>query len=406
MRIIYSAYHWLWAFASAVWSGFPSRHLTVIGVTGTKGKSTTVELIAEVLKADGKRVAFYTSVWRVIGDERIKNASGNSMPGRGAIQKFLKEAKRAGCTYAVIEVTSQGVVQHRHLFINWDAAVFLNLTPEHIESHGSFENYRAAKVAFFAFLKHSSKKTRLFFVNRKDPNTPWFIRAAERVPNGKITEFDGYAPLKNPWFRSDFNRENAGAAAAVAEAFGVPPGKTREAFERFGGVPGRMEFVQMEPFAVVVDYAHTPDSLEAIYGAVRPEEVFGRPGRLIAVLGSAGGGRDKWKRPKMGAVAARYCDALILTSEDPFDEDDKEIIKELRSGFAEARNSRLKPENTFEILDRREAIEKAIGLARPGDVVVLTGKGSESYIRIAHGRKIAWNERRAALEALASRNSE
>ncbi|MCL4404197.1 Mur ligase family protein [Patescibacteria group bacterium] len=393
MRTLYSAYHWLWAFLGALRFGFPSRHITVIGVTGTKGKSTTVELIAEALMANGHKVAFLTSVWRMVGGSRAKNLSGNSMPGRGSIQSFLNSARQAGCAYAVIEVTSQGVAQHRHLFIDWDAAVFLNLAPEHIESHGSFENYRAAKVAFFSSLRHSSKKTRLFFVNRKDPNSPWFIRSAERVPGGRITEFDGYAPLKNPWFRSDFNRENAGAAAAVAEAFGVPAETVRRAFEDFGGVPGRMEFVQKDPFAVVVDYAHTPDSLEAIYRSVRPEEIFGRPGRLIAVLGSAGGGRDKWKRPKMGAVAARYCDALVLTSEDPFDEDDREIIKELRSGFADAQTPRLRPENTFEVLDRREAIRRAVGLARPGDTVVLTGKGSESYIRVASGNKVPWSEK-------------
>ena len=400
MRTLYSIYHWLWAFLSAVWSGFPSRRMTVIGVTGTKGKSTTVELIAEAFKADGHKVAFLTSVWRAVGEKRIKNASGNSMPGHGAIQSFLKDALRAGCTHAIVEVTSQGVVQHRQLFIDWDAAVFLNLTPEHIESHGSFENYRAAKVAFFSSLRHSSKKKRLFFVNRKDQNSPWFVRAAAQVPGSRIIEFDSYVIEKNPWFLAEFNQENAGAAAAVAEAFGVPAEKIRRSFENFAGVPGRFEFVQKEPFAVVVDYAHTPDSLEAIYGAVRPEEIFGGKGRLIAVLGSAGGGRDKWKRPKMGAIAAKYCDTLVLTSEDPFDEDDREIIRELRSGLAEARNLRLKPENTFEILDRREAIKKAVGLARPGDVVVLTGKGSESYIRIAGGKKITWSEREVAADFL------
>ncbi len=403
MRTLYSVYHWLWALLSAVWFGFPSRCLIVIGVTGTKGKSTTVELIAEALEADGKKVAFMTSVWRVIGDRRERNVSGNSMPGRGAIQSFLGKARRAGCTHAVVEVTSQGVVQHRQLFVDWDAAVFLNLAPEHIESHGSFENYRAAKIAFFSSLKRSAKKRRMFFVNRKDPNSPWFVRAAARVPRSQIFEFDSYTPSGNPWFRAGFNQENAGAAAAVAGSLGVPAETIHRAFEDFGGVPGRMEFVQKEPFAVVVDYAHTPDSLEAIYNAVRPEEVFGEPGRLIAVLGAAGGGRDKWKRPAMGKIAATYCDALFLTSEDPFDEDDREIIKQIRSGFMDARSPRLKPGSTFEVLDRREAIGRAITFAKKGDVVVLTGKGSEPYLRVAGGKKIEWSERDISLEALNSK---
>jgi UDP-N-acetylmuramoyl-L-alanyl-D-glutamate--2,6-diaminopimelate ligase len=405
MRTLYSIYHWLWALLSAVWFGFPSRHLTVIGVTGTKGKSTTVELIAEALKADGKKVSFFTSVWCVIGEHRERNLSGNSMPGRGAIQSFLKKAQQAECTHAVVEVTSQGVAQHRQLFIDWDAAVFLNLTPEHIESHGSFENYRAAKVAFFSSLKHSSKKRRLFFINRNDPNNPWFVRVAAAVPGGQITYFDDYTLTDNPWFQADFNRENAGAAVAVAMAFGVSSSTIRRAFEGFSGVPGRMEFVQKEPFAVVVDYAHTPDSLAAIYKAVRPEEVFGRPGRLIAVLGAAGGGRDKWKRPKMGAIAAEYCDVVILTNEDPFDEDPESILDEIEAGLFKIQNSKFKINNTYyKILDRKEAIKKAISLARPGDCVVMTGKGSEPYLRVAGGKKIEWDEKQCALEALAALN--
>jgi UDP-N-acetylmuramoyl-L-alanyl-D-glutamate--2,6-diaminopimelate ligase len=326
------------------------------------------------------------------------------MPGRGALQRFLKRAAGLGCEYAVVEVTSQGIAQHRHEFIDWDVAVFLNLAPEHIESHGSFENYRAAKMTFFSSLKNSSKERRLFFVNDGDANRDWFISAAEKVPGSEIMRFGAHAPLKNPWFSAGFNRLNAGAASAVAGALGIPPEVSARAFEGFGGVPGRLDFIQKKPFAVIVDYAHTPDSLEAVYKSVRPEELSGGKGRLICVLGSAGGGRDKWKRPAMGRVAATYCDSIILTDEDPYNEDPGAILGDIRYGIEETDNPRVKPKDVFEILDRCKALRKAVGLARPGDTVIATGKGSETTIHVGRRKKIPWNEKVILEEILRSTN--
>ncbi|MFH1193339.1 MAG: Mur ligase family protein [Candidatus Jorgensenbacteria bacterium] len=398
---LFAVYHWLWAFAGALFCGFPSRKFFVIGVTGTKGKSTTAELIAAILSAAGKKTAFFSSVRTAIGDEREKNLSGNSMPGRGALQRFLRRAARAGCTHAVAEVTSEGVAQYRHRFIDWDAAVFLNLAPEHIERHGSFEKYRAAKVAFFASLAHSAKPERWFFVNAGDPNSTSFVEAAEKISGAHIVKFAGAPAVKNPWLASDFNRENAAAALAVADALKIAKEVAMGALERFEGVPGRLEYVRREPFAVVVDYAHTPDSLEKIYQYLKSRQLKVDGQKLICVLGSAGGGRDRWKRPEMGKIAARYCDEIILTNEDPYDENPAAILDEIEKGI---RINQPNPhKSALKILDRKEAIKRAISSAKENDTVIMTGKGSEPWIHGASGKKAAWDERHEIEEALQSK---
>jgi len=405
---LFSLYHWLWAFWGALWNGFPSCRLFVIGVTGTKGKSTTAELIAAILAEGGKKTALFSSLWVAVGDEREKNLSGNSMPGRGALQRFLRRASRAGCTHAIIEVTSEGVRQHRHRFIDWDAAVFLNLAPEHLESHGSFEKYRAAKVAFFASLARSKKRERFFFVNASDPNAAHFTEIAERVPGAHLVKFREAPEIKNPWFTPDFNKENAAAALAVADSLCVPRGVAMGALERFGGVPGRLEYVQREPFAVVVDYAHTPDSLEKVYRYLKNQQLITnnlqlttQNSKLICVLGSAGGGRDRWKRPVMGEIAARFCNEIILTNEDPYDENPSQILSEIKSGIF---NVQFPISNVREILDRRGAINAAIACAKPSDTIVMTGKGSESWIHVAHGKKVPWSDSETARAMLSKPN--
>ncbi len=418
------AYHYLLAFLGAVWYGFPSRELFVVGVTGTKGKSSTVEILNATLEAAGKKTALLGSVRKKILNATAKEKPGNTMPGRFAIQRFLHEAVRAGAEYAIMEVTSEGIMQHRHRFIDWDAAFFLNLAPEHIERHGSFEKYRAAKVSFFSSLAHSRKKQKYFFVNEDDHNVSFFSDAAHAVRGNALVPFSHAIFLEraaahgmnfkdpavrrsiNEWLIPDFNFMNAAAAEAFAETRQIPWEVFLRALRAFKGVPGRCEFVQKTPFAVVVDYAHTPDSLKAIYEAVRPERLTGRRGSLICVLGSAGGGRDKWKRPEMGKIAAEYCDAIVLTNEDPFNENPDTILDEIEKGARETKDARLNQKNIFKILDRREAIKKALSLAKEGDTIVMTGKGSESTIRMEHGRTIPWNERQVAEELLKEKAEE
>jgi UDP-N-acetylmuramoyl-L-alanyl-D-glutamate--2,6-diaminopimelate ligase len=413
---VFSAYHFLWSWFSAPRHGRPSENLFVIGVTGTKGKTTTLELLNAILETAGKRTALLGSYRMKVGEESGKNALGNSMPGRGYIQKFLARAVAAGCSYALVEVTSQGVVAHRHRFVNWNIGAITNLAPEHIESHGSFENYRAAKLSF---LQYVLKKGGRVFLNRDDQSFEFFKNAlpGERTMTyGKDDEWiKRYLPRLSPmrslqggpvknFLMSSFNEGNVALAVAVALEIGIPGKMIAEAIMNFQGVPGRMEFVRSGEYTAIVDYAHTPDSLEAAYQAVRPEPTPNYPApRLICILGSVGGtgekrsSRDTWKRPEMGKIAAHYCDKIFLANEDPYEEDPMQILNEIEAGILQMPYPR--PE-IIKIPDRHEAIRRAVADMKEGDVVIGTGKGSEDWMHIAGGKKIPWNERKEFEEAL------
>ncbi|MCL5006539.1 MAG: UDP-N-acetylmuramoyl-L-alanyl-D-glutamate--2,6-diaminopimelate ligase [Patescibacteria group bacterium] len=391
MSRLLNIYHWLAAYFSSLANFNPSKRLIVIGVTGTKGKSTTLELINAGLEAAGKKTALVSSVRIKIGDKSEVNKTGNTMPGRGLLQKMMRRAVKEGCEYALLEVTSQGIVQHREEFIDFDAAVFLNLQPEHLEAHGGFENYKQAKLSFFRYAAGcKTRKKKAFFVNKEDKYADEFIKAAGK---NKIILF-GKSGIKTN-LPGEFNKINVGAAEAVLENFNVGKDVVLKALEEFAGLSGRMEFVSREPFAVVVDYAHTPDSLQAVYETV--SGIIEKRGKLVCVFGSCGGGRDKWKRPEIGKIAARHCGYVILTDEDPFDEDPLKILHEIEDGL----KSKAFPKEKYEkILDRSQAIKKAISLAKPGDGVVITGKGSEPFLHKSKGVKIPWSDKKIAEEAL------
>jgi len=423
LKIIRNLYHFIFAWLASLFYGAPSKKITVVGVTGTKGKSTVLAMLDSILTADGRRVALLSSVQQKIGGVSEESFYPNTMPGRGAVQKFLKKAVAARDEIALIEVTSEGVKQHREKFIHWDAAVFLNLHPEHIESHGSFENYRNAKLDFFRCLRCSEKREKIFVVNADDPQAVYFEKVAKSVPHSHLFEARA-AEVKNlaaalkkekqsSWLLADFNIENIAVAAKTASALGASERSIKEGLENFPGLRGRMDFVQREPFAVVVDYAHTPESLEAVYKTLRKQVKKG--GRLICVLGSAGGGRDKWKRPALGTVAGSYCERIILTSEDPYDENPADIMDQIETGFLRNPNSLpVLPrqagragkfqisENYWKIIDRKEALKKAISLAKPGDVVVSTGMGSQKWFYGPKGSKILWDEPKIVEEILNS----
>ena len=371
-------YHFILAFLSALIYGFPSKKLKVIGVTGTDGKTTTTELICSVFEKAGFKVALSNSVRFKIGQKQEINNSRMTMPGRFFLQRFLKKALKEGCKFAILEVTSQGIIQHRHKFIKFEVAVFTNLSPEHIEAHGSFEKYKETKGKLFEATRG------VHVINIEDENASYFLNFPAKkkitfgLEKGDINLKKVKISLKIP---GKFNLYNALAAYCVAISQGIDENVAKEALENFEGVPGRMERVISKPFLVIVDYAVTPKALESAYLTVR--EVF-KPKRIIGVLGACGGGRDKWKRPVLGELAARYCDQVIVTNEDPYDEDPWQIIEQVAAG---AKGKAKK------ILDRREAIREALQLAKEGDAVIITGKGCESSICVKGGKKIPWDDR-------------
>jgi UDP-N-acetylmuramoyl-L-alanyl-D-glutamate--2,6-diaminopimelate ligase len=409
-----SIYHFFLAWLGAFVYRFPSRQIYVIGVTGTKGKSTSVELLSSVLEAAGRKTALLSSVHVKVGGIYAKNMTGNTMPGRFFIQRWLRQAVDAGCQYAILEVTSQGVTQYRHRFIDFDVAAVTCLHAEHIEAHGSFEAYRDAKVQFFRDAARLSRKPKKIFLVNTDTgaNAQYFVQAVLH-PTGtgafgevvfytrdefvKNTLGDDTAQLGD-WLSSGFNLENAAAVHMISRHQGIGDEDIIRALAAFRGITGRMEFLDARTalshgaFKVVVDYAHTPGSFEALFEDLRRR--LKGSGRLIAVFGSYGEGRDRWKRPELGKIAAKYCDEIILTNEGPGDEDPQAIVDQIAAGIS--------AKSFSVILDRRDAILHALTLARAGDIVALVGKGHESYINLGKGRKLPWNEREVAQELLAS----
>ncbi|PIP16807.1 MAG: hypothetical protein COX44_03380 [Candidatus Portnoybacteria bacterium CG23_combo_of_CG06-09_8_20_14_all_37_13] len=389
-------YHFLLAFLGAVLYRFPSRKLKVIGITGTNGKSTVVILTTKILEEAGYKVASLSSIKFKIGDQEWPNTLKMTMPGRLKLQRFLRQALNAGCRYAVLEITSEGIKQHRHQFIDFDIAVFTNLTPEHIEVHGGFENYRAAKGKLFQTTKN------IHIINIDDENANYFLQfpARKKYTYGLNK---GDINAKNFQFKlqliGDFNVYNALAAACIGVSQGVNLEICKKVLEAVGSIPGRMEEVIFQPFKVFVDYAFTPNALEKVYQTIR-SKVKSQKSKVICVLGACGGGRDKWKRPVLGEIAAKYCDEVIITNEDPYDENPMEIINQVAKG---AENISINQPNqhqsaVYKILDRREAIRKSLELAKPGDTVIITGKGCEPWICLAGGKKIPWDDRKIVRE--------
>jgi len=403
----------------------------VIGVTGTDGKTTTSWMIAQLLKAGGAKVGLSSTVMTMIGDNVALNESHMTMPGRFTLQRQLSEMVRAGCTYAVIEMSSQGLAQNRHIGIDVDCAVITNLTPEHIEAHGSFDAYRRAKGILFGQIvrggdKHIGGGTvkKVTVVNLDDPNAEYFFKfwaeehhgvslttasggvpptagkAAPEIPlklkektqlwQGKDVQFSGEGmtftvnnqKISLP-YPGEYNVRNALEAIAVACAYGVPLEKCLTALATMPPLSGRAERITLPSGGVaVIDYAVTPVALESFYKALKAEGAK----NIIGVFGAAGGGRDSWKRPELGRIAAEYCFEIILTTEDPDNEDPKEIVDAIFAGMSDAGRAK-----TMVVLDRGEAIKQGISRAETGTVVAITGMGSETSM-IVKGKKVKWSD--------------
>ena len=413
-RTCQPTYHFLLAYIGAIFYGFPARKMFVIGVTGTKGKSSTVELINTILEEAGYKTALAGTIRFKVGAESRPNLYKMSMPGRFFIQKFLSDAHKVGCTHVVLEITSEAARQFRSRGIDLDMLVFTNLSPEHIESHGSFEKYRDAKRSIGRTLADSgfggsAKKEKWIIANRDDAESAFYLSlpVTHTIPFS-LANAEPYTLTQNSRVKSSvaknsieftfkgekmsapltglFNLYNALGAVVCADALGISLATIKKALTNIATIKGRVERVNAgQDFDVIVDYAHTADSLEKFYLAF-PDQ------RKICVLGNTGGGRDTWKRKEMGTIADKYCDEIILTDEDPYDDDPRSIVEQMTEGI------KNKPYKI--IMDRREAIRMAVVGAKTGYVVLITGKGTDPYIMVADGKKIPWSDVIVAREEL------
>jgi len=410
-------YHFLLTLIGAFLYRFPARKMIIVGITGTSGKSTVVDFTSRILEEAGYKVAALSSIKFKINGKEWENTLKMTMPGRLKLQKFLKQAKDAGCQYCVLEVTSEGMLQYRHKFIDFDVVCLTNLTPEHIERHGSFENYKKAKGKLFQSLESKNKIInnkeiqKISVVNLDDENSGYFLEFQadkkygfgletgaempdiEQIKASSIqldfsgTKFLAWGTQFNTKLLGNFNIYNVLAAVCIGISQGIPVEICKKAIEKVKGVEGRIEVVIKEPFKVIVDYAHTPAALQCIYEFLA--SIKKGKSKIICVLGSCGGGRDKWKRPELGKIAAKFCDEIIVTNEDPYDEDPIKIIEAVARGT----NGKAK-----KILDRRVAIKETLNIAKPNDVVIIAGKGSEPWMCVAGGKKIPWDDREIVRE--------
>lgn len=405
-RAVQPPYHYVLSLLGAVLYQFPSKEITVIGVTGTKGKSSVVEILNAIFEADGKRTAVSGTIRFKIGEKSERNLYKMTMPGRFFVQKFLREAVNAGCEVAILEMTSEGVKQYRHKFIHLDALVFTNLSPEHIESHGSFDKYVAAKLELARALERSQKRPRTMVANRDDDHGAAFLAAdVERTLPYGLSDLELYTlnkddislVIQGTTIRVPliglFNVYNALAAITCARAFGVPLKTIHTALSNLQPIKGRVERFKSPKGAdrkitVVVDYAHTPDSLEKLYKAFEKE-------RKVAILGNTGGGRDKWKRPEMGRIAGHYCERVILTNEDPYDEDPQKIVDEMVRGVEDESKVTI-------IMDRRTAIRTALLEAPDSSVVIISGKGTDPYIMGPNNTKAPWSDAKVVQQEMSA----
>jgi UDP-N-acetylmuramoyl-L-alanyl-D-glutamate--2,6-diaminopimelate ligase len=394
--------------AADAWFDHPSRRLRVIGITGTDGKTTTAFLATEVLRAAGHSMGLIGTVAVMAAGEMRPNENRNTTPEAPELQQLLAEMVAGGDDSVVMESTSHGLAQSRVRNVQFEVGVLTNLTSEHLEFHGSLDNYRAAKAMLF-------QRSPISVLNADDPSFGYFReRALDRVvayaveadadlrathvrPDRSGTTFrldaPGWSGDVTVPMPGSFNVHNALAAMAIAHVSGVELSVAADAIGRSPGVPGRMETVdEGQPFTVVVDYAHTADSLGKVLRVLRPLAT----GRLIAVFGSAGE-RDPTKRAPMGRVSAEVADVTIVTDEDPRLEDPR-LINEAIADGARAAGAR-DGDDLFVIDDRPSAIAHAVGLAGAGDVILLAGKGHEQ--NIIYGTEWRWwDEKEVARRAL------
>lgn len=449
---IQPAYHYFLSYLASVFYGRPSNKLVVIGITGTSGKTSSVYLMAKALNESGYKTGYTSTAMFSDGEKEWLNNKKMTMVGRFFTQKILRQMVRNECRYAIIETTSEGIRQFRHRFINYDVLVFTGIYPEHIESHGSFENYKKAKGQLFAHLKNCQFKylnnenkvvkaknnlskidlnriKKSIIINGDDDEAFYFssfwaeqkFYYFNKVRNDKDIsaifynnisvslkgtsfdfvfrknregDFSGREISLKLW--GEFNVWNSMPLLSLPFLLDIDLDKIIDGLEKVKSIPGRLEVVDVgQNFLTIVDYAYEPTAMKKMYDLIYflKDELLGDgyQGRIIHILGSAGGGRDKSRRDIMGRMAGERADFVIVSNEDPYDENPLDIINQVAVGAKEA--GKVEGMNLFRILDRREAIKKGLQLAKEGDLLIITGKGCEQAICVADGQKIPWDDR-------------
>ncbi|MCX8061816.1 MAG: UDP-N-acetylmuramoyl-L-alanyl-D-glutamate--2,6-diaminopimelate ligase [Anaerolineales bacterium] len=418
------------AYLTAAWYGFPAHKMTVIGVTGTDGKTTTCNFIYQILKTAGYSVGMISTVNAVIGDESIDTGFHVTTPDAPQIQRLLSmmvKREPSPITHVVLETTSHGLAQYRVSACEYDIGVFTNITHEHLDFHGNYDNYRAAKARLIEELESTKIKPhgniRLVVLNHDDQSFEFLRDFAQKFPSVRLITYGqnqqadvrveeiemvhqrprflmrtrsyrGYIQLN---LVGEYNISNALAAwCATVEGLGVPADVARLSLSQVESIPGRMEKIDLgQNFLAFVDFAHTPNAIKNALNSARGLTL----GRIIAVFGSAGL-RDREKRWQMAEIGVRLADVCILTAEDPRTESVETILQEMKVGAD--KGGGVEGENYFRIADRRDAIRQAVRMAKPGDVILILGKGHEQSMCFGE-IEYAWDDRVALQSAIAER---
>ncbi|MBP9812393.1 UDP-N-acetylmuramoyl-L-alanyl-D-glutamate--2,6-diaminopimelate ligase [Candidatus Gracilibacteria bacterium] len=405
-------WHYLMGWLAYTASGNPAKEMIVIGVTGTKGKTTTCNLIAKGLIANGKKVAMFTTVNMIIGDIEEENALKMTTPSPWQVWEFIRRAQNAGCEYLIMETSSHALFYHRVHGLRYDVAVMTNISQDHLDLHRTMENYVETKLLLFKNLyKYGIRRDvrKVGVVNIDSEYSAKFLskdivvdavhtygispRASIRAENIETKDsglsFD--VRMSSSKFHIDsklqgeFNVMNILAASAVLISQKVPLETITKTISLVGGVPGRLEEVpNLRGGKIFVDYAHTEESLRSVLDTVKKIEGVNR----VIVLFGATGDRDKTKRPKMGRIADIMADVIILTDDDTYSEDSLAIIRGVTEGI-----SRREGENFWIVPDREDAIRTALLMLHTGDVLLAAGKGAETVL-VTQSGPVPWNDRK------------
>lgn len=420
-------YYSLAMFASSLYK-FPSNRIIVIGVTGTKGKTSTINFIWACLMAGGYKTGIISTANIKIGDREVLNKYHMTMPGKFVINKLMDEMIKEGCKFCIVETTSEGIKQYRNVGIIYDILVFTNLFPEHLPSHdNSFDKYKETKGIIFDQLNNYKKSIsgknvdRVIIANRDSEHADYYLgfeadkkftfsvtndsdyKANNVVTNSECVNFNLNGEDYKLKILGDFNVHNALPAIIISKLYGVSDADIKRGLNNLLIIPGRMEMInEGQNYTVIVDYAHERESMtNVLKTAISMRK--SPTNKIIILLGAEGGGRDKSKRPIMGEITGRMADYVIVSNVDPYDDDPKVILNDIANASIKA--GKVLNKNLFVIEDRRSGINKALSLANKDDIVIITGKGAEQSMIIG-GKSIPWDDRtivRSEIKALLSK---